>query len=67
MKKENVIKNEERIVEEVIDEEIYQQIKNEMWKTCNLKEKIIIKMARKLFVNTYRKGMQDYFNLINKF
>ncbi|MCI8362294.1 MAG: hypothetical protein HFJ41_04050 [Clostridia bacterium] len=42
------------------------EIIEEILKKCNWWERIIVNRNKKLFVDIYRKGMQDYFNFINK-
>ncbi len=42
------------------------EILEEILKKCNWRERIIVMKNRKLFLEIYRKGMQDYFNFINK-
>lgn len=37
----------------IVEEKIYQQIKNKMWKTVNIKEKIIIIISKKLIFKIY--------------
>lgn len=46
-------KTNERIVEEILE-------------SFNNKEKQIIKNNERLFIEVYRKGIQNYFNFINK-
>lgn len=43
-----------------------EEIIEEILKGFNNIEKEIIKNNKKLFIEVYRKGMQNYFNFINK-
>lgn len=45
----DIVKNEKIVIEE----KVYQQIKNNMWKKCNWKEKIIIIISKKLIFKIY--------------
>lgn len=43
-------------------EDIYEELKKEL----NLKERIVLKLFKKICIMFYRKGMSDCFNFYNK-